>query len=427
MREMIKRKEWLGDIPSKWGYIPGKYAFKLRTSKGNSTPVLLAATQKQGMYPQHLLEGVVQVQEGTDMQTFKTVHINDYVISLRSFQGGFEMSDYEGVCSPAYQVFYNTKPIDHRYFKYLFKCKGFIQEMDSVTVGIREGKNIPYNSFGQTYIPFPSLPEQSRIAAFLDERCGKIDEAIAKHKALIEKLDEYRRAVITKAVTKGVRGEREMKDTGLDWLGFIPYTWAFSKVKYECELHGRIGWNGLRSNEFEENSYSYLVTGQDFNGPEIDWKVCFQIRKERYEEDPYIQIHNGELLVTKDGTVGKVAIVSNLDKPACLNSGIFVVRQKRRSFVPKYLYWQFASPLLKSFNDYSNLGGTTIIHLYQKTFEQMPLIAPPKDEQAEIVAFLDKKCAAIDSAKDRHQQLIAKLEEYKKSLIYNAVTGKIEC
>ena len=125
--------------------------------------------------------------------------------------------------------------------------------------------------------------------------------------------------------------------------------------------------------------------------------------------------------------MGKVAIVSNLDKPACLNSGIFVVRQKRNTFIPKYLYWQLASPLLKSFNDYSNLGGTTIVHLYQKNFEQMPLFIPPKDEQSEIVAFLDKKCAAIDFAKERHQQLIVKLEEYKKSLIYNAVTGKIEC
>lgn len=200
MREFIERKEWLGSIPKEWGYIPGRFVFNPRNSKGNETEVLLAATQKQGMYPQHLLEGVVQVREGTDLQSFKTVHKNDYVISLRSFQGGFEMSDYEGVCSPAYQVFFNCKPIDHRYFKYLFKCQGFIQEMDSVTVGIREGKNIPYDSFARTYIPYPDIVEQSRIGAFLDDRCAKIDVAINRHQALIVKLDEYRKSVDRKSV-----------------------------------------------------------------------------------------------------------------------------------------------------------------------------------------------------------------------------------
>ena len=93
-------------------------------SKGNNNAILLAATQKYGMIPQSQVEGVVQVKQNTDLNTFKTVHKNDYVISLRSFQGGFEMSEYEGVCSPAYQVFYSTKPCCNYFFKYMFKSYG---------------------------------------------------------------------------------------------------------------------------------------------------------------------------------------------------------------------------------------------------------------------------------------------------------------
>lgn len=412
MREMIKRKEWLGDIPSKWGYIPGKYAFKLRTSKGNSTPILLAATQKQGMYPQHLLEGVVQVQEGTDMQTFKTVHINDYVISLRSFQGGFEMSDYEGVCSPAYQVFYNTKPIDHRYFKYLFKCKGFIQEMDSVTVGIREGKNIPYNSFGQTYIPFPSLPEQSRIAAFLDERCGKIDEAIAKHKALIEKLDEYRKAVITKAVIKGVKGEREMKESGVDWIGQIPSKWSVKRGKFFLTLLNRPtvesdgvitcfrdGEVTLRSRRREEG-FTFAI-----------------------QEAGYQGIEPGDLVIHKmDGFAGAVGVSDSRGKGT---PALNVLDSNENKDYLKYYFRAVA--FLGYFESVATGIRVRTCDTGWPKIQQTPCLLPPQKEQSEIVAYLDKKCASIDSAKERHTQLIAKLEEYKKSLIYNAVTGKIEC
>ena len=105
--------EWIGRIPKDWNTEKAKYVFIQRREKGNKDCTLLAATQKFGMYPQHLLDGVVKVASGTDMQQFKTVHVNDFVISLRSFQGGFEMSDYEGVCSPAYQVFSAQKPINN--------------------------------------------------------------------------------------------------------------------------------------------------------------------------------------------------------------------------------------------------------------------------------------------------------------------------
>ena len=167
-----------------------------------------------------------------------------------------------------------------------------------------------------------------------------------------------------------------------------------------------------------------MVTGQDFVSSDIDWSKCYQINKKRYDEDPCIQLENGDLLITKDGTIGKIAKVSNMDKPACLNSGIFVLKQKtRKEFVQGYLYWSLYSDLLKEFNSYTSTG-TTILHLYQNVFERMPFPVPPITEQQEIASYLDKRCAQIDASISKAQKEIELLLEYKQSLITEVVTGK---
>lgn len=424
MRAMIKRKEWLGSIPVNWGYIPGKYVFRLRTTKGNNTPVLLAATQKQGMYPQHLLEGVVQVREGTDMQSFRTVHKDDYVISLRSFQGGFEMSDYEGVCSPAYQVFYNTKPIDHRYYKYLFKSKGFIQEMDSVTVGIREGKNIPYDSFAQTYIPYPSPAEQSRISAFLDERCAKIDEAIAQHDALIKKLDEYRKALITDAVTKGVRGKREMKETGSAWIDAIPYDWEFKRFKFIA--NNLFKGNGITKDQvFLDGDMPCVRYGEIYSKYDGAFDKCISMTRLDIQEAPRF-FKQGDILFAGTGElieeIGKNIIY--IGDGQCLAGGDIIVARHKQNGV--FLNYALNSSYAQAQKSYGK-AKLKVVHISASEIGDVLVALPPKDEQAEIADYLNEKCAAIDATKERHAQLMTKLEEYKKSLIYYAVTGKIEC
>lgn len=215
---------------------------------------------------------------------------------------------------------------------------------------------------------------------------------------------------------------RQMKNTRFHWMGDIPVNWELIKLGYLCSLKGRIGWKGLRSDEFLENSYAYLVTGQDFIGNTVDWGACYQIEKARYDEDPYIQLKKGDLLVTKDGTIGKIAKVSNLDKPACLNSGIFVLRQTDNRFDQSYLYWQLYSSLLTDYNTFVNSGASTIQHLYQNVFERMPLIVPPLAEQKAIAEFLDEKCGEIDKLLADLDAEVKTLTEYKKSIIVETVT-----
>ena len=198
--------EWLGEVPARWKLHRAKRLFKLTNDRGNDDLTLLAATQKHGMWPQDRLEGVVRVKDDADLSRFRTVHKNDFVISLRSFQGGFERSDFEGVCSPAYQTFHSINPIDYQFFKYLFKSPSFIDHMNSLTLGIREGKTIKFEDFAAQVLPMPPLDEQRRIADYLDEKCAEIDRAVSAKQAIIADLKAYKQSLIYEVVT----GKREV-------------------------------------------------------------------------------------------------------------------------------------------------------------------------------------------------------------------------
>ena len=193
---------WIDKIPMHWVLEKAKYAFELRRTKGNLKNLeLLSPTQKYGVIPQSQLEGVVLVNEKTNLETFRTIHVGDFCISLRSFQGGFEYSTYEGVVSPAYQVFYPTIKVCDRYYKYLFKSDGFISKINTFSMSLRDGKNIAFEDFGNMYIPVPPQAEQIDIAEYLDEKCDLIEKSISDKLLQIDKLKEYKASLIYEYVT----------------------------------------------------------------------------------------------------------------------------------------------------------------------------------------------------------------------------------
>ena len=199
--------KWLPMIPKNWSVKKGKYCFSIRNTKGNNiTLELLSPTQKYGVIPQRLYEEystqvTVKVNEKTNLRSFKTIHSGDFCISLRSFEGGFEYSTYEGVVSPAYTVFYPTIKCDRRYYKYLFKISQFIAEMNSYSLSLRDGKPISFDDFANTYIPIPPLKEQQAIADYLDKKCAEIDGVIADKKEQLDVLENYKKSVIYEYVT----------------------------------------------------------------------------------------------------------------------------------------------------------------------------------------------------------------------------------
>ena len=204
--------EWIGDIPKGWDTLKGKYVFEQRNEKGNRRSLrLLSPTQNYGVIPQDMYEELtgmrpVKLKQDTDLNTLKTIHKGDFCISLRSFQGGFEYSEYEGVVSPAYQVFYPIINVFDGYYRHLFKTSAFIDKMNSYTMSMRDGKNIAFDDFGNTLIPIPPLDEQRRIADYLDARCADIDAVIAKKRRQLDVLADYRKSLIYEYVT----GKREV-------------------------------------------------------------------------------------------------------------------------------------------------------------------------------------------------------------------------
>lgn len=199
--------EWIGIIPKKWKIDKGKYMFIQRNQKGNHIELqILSPTQKYGVIPQDKYEELsgmvaVKLNEKMNLSALKTIHKGDYCISLRSFQGGFEYSEYEGVVSPAYQVFYPIVDMDRRYFKYLFKEQGFIDKMNAYTMSLRDGKNIAFDDFGRTYLPNPPVKEQEEIANYLDSQITQIDGAISEKKEQLKVLEEYKKSLIYEYVT----------------------------------------------------------------------------------------------------------------------------------------------------------------------------------------------------------------------------------
>ena len=410
---------WIGEIPEHWELRKGKNLFKLRNSKGNNNAILLAATQKYGMIPQSQVEGVVQVKQNTDLNTLKTVHKNDYVISLRSFQGGFEMSEYEGVCSPAYQVFYSTKPCCNYFFKYMFKSYGFVSQINAFTLGIREGKNIQYEDFSLMKLPLPTIQEQQSIATYLDQKCSEIDELITLQEEMITKLQSYKQSVITEAVTKGLDKNVPLKDNGIEWIGEIPEHWictVFKKFLSEPMQYG--------ANEPAEEC--------NYNDPRYiritDIKDDGTLRDDTFKSLPLekakeYMLTKGDLLFARSGaTVGKTFLYKE-DYTACFAGYLIKARCNKNELLPNFIFYYTLSNAYQNWKN-SIFIQSTIQNIGADKYSVMPIIAPPLSEQQSIANYLDQKCSEIDELISIKQQKIEKLKDYKKSLIFECVTGK---
>lgn len=397
---MTKMKDsgvkWIGEIPEDWEVEKAKLIFEQRNTKGNENAVLLSATQANGMYPQSLLEGVVQVKVDTDLNTFKTVHKNDFVISLRSFQGGFEMSDYEGVCSPAYQVFYNKVPICHKYYKLLFKSQGFISYINSLVVGIREGKNIQYSSFSYSEVPVPPLDEQTRISNYLDEKCTEIDDLVKLEERMITELQKYKQSVITETVTRGLNKTAKLKDSGVEWIGMIPEEWGVTKIQYIATLQS--GHN-LTTEDIKENGQYPVFGGNGIRG--------------YYEE----YSHEGDfVLIGRQG-----ALCGNINYA----QGKFWPTEHAVVCHPKMKYiTRWFGETLRTMNLGQYSLSTAQPGLAVERIKQLFMPLPPLREQEGISSYLDKKTEEIDGLIKLKESKIQGLKDYKKSLIYEYVTGK---
>lgn len=409
---------WVGRIPIDWKMLRGKNLFVQKSDKGNSKAlVLLSPTQNYGVIPQDLYEELsgftaVKLNENIDYNLLKTVHKGAYVISLRSFQGGFEYSEYEGVVSPAYQVFYPIAQICDRYYKYLFKDKSFVGKMNSYTMSLRDGKTIAFDDFSRTYIPFPPVEEQERIAFYLDAKCAEVDDLSVNIQCEIDTLEAYKRSVITETVTKGLGKSAPVKDSGIPWIGMIPEHWKASKIKYEIfpvekrttERDGiitcfRDGEVTLRSKRREEG-FTVSLTEHGYHGVDIGDLV----------------IHGMDAFAGAIGcsdSRGKTTPVVHVCKTTG-NNRFFMYCL--RSMAYGNILMDLSDGIRVRSSDFRNFSKLGVFGI----------AVAPVQEQNEIVAYLDKICSEIESIIAQKQEQLAVLADYKKSVIYEYVTGKKE-
>lgn len=307
--------------------------------------------------------------------------------------------------------------------KYLFYALQSAREyiLSYQTGGAQAGINV--EDCKNFIIPITSIKEQKLIANFLDEKVDIIDNIINDLNNQIELLDKYKKQLISETITKGLNKKVKMKDTEIEWIGCIPEHWNIKLIKNICSLKGRIGWEGLTKDEYIFEGPT-LITGINFDNGSIDWNSCEHVSDWRYNQNKLIQIKNNDLLITKDGTVGKVAIVKNCPKKVTLNSGVLLLRPLSNEYTEKYLYYVLLSNEFWHWFEIENIGNTTIVHLYQNRFSKFKLALPPIDEQNKIVDYLDKKCSEIEEIINNKIKQKKHMEQYKKSVIYEYVTGK---
>lgn len=415
--------EWLGKIPSNWNLIKGKYLFTLRTTKGNTKQVeLLSPTQEYGVIPQKLYEKLtgmrpVKLKSNTDLNQMKSIYKGDFCISLRSFQGGFEYSNYDGIVSPAYQVFYPSKQVNRNYFKYLFKDKSFIQKLNSYTMSLRDGKNIAFSDFGNTYLPFPALDEQNKIADFLDKKVSQIDDISKKIQQEITDLEAYRKSVITKTITKGLNPNVPMKDSGIEWIGKIPTDWSVIRLKYL----GSAG-NGLTYSpqNMTDESGTLILRSSNIQHGEIvnadNVYVNSSVSKSLIlkKDDLLICSRNGSKdLIGKNALINKEFIGSSFGAFMC----VF------RSKYNQYIYYVLNSNIFKFY--VGSFLTSTINQLTKHNLYNLAFPFPQKEnERKQIIAFLKEKCENINHLITHKKDQLKLLNQYKQSIIYEYVTGK---
>lgn len=421
--------EWIGNIPKEWivnrlryncnfktgGTPPDKYGINYNN---NGYPWVTAQDMNESLiineYSQYISE------EAIKMCHYKLFPKKSILLTCIASVGKLGYISELSYSNQQITALIPKKNVFNKYLLYLISANTptIIKDASSSVVPII---NTQYLS--NIYCCIPNLKEQELIANFLDKKTSELDGVLDDLSKQIKILNKYKKSIITEKVIGGLNSKVKYKNSNVEWIGNIPEHWQVKLIKNICILKGRIGWEGLTKDEYISEG-PILITGINFSNGNIDWDSCEHVSEWRFNQDKSIQIKNNDLLITKDGTVGKVALVSNCPNQVTLNSGVLLLRSIANHYVEKYLYYVLLSNEFWHWFDIENIGNTTITHLYQNRFGKFKLALPPIEEQKEIVKYLDKKCEQIDKIIEDKQKQIQNIEEYKKSVIYEYVTGK---
>lgn len=419
---------WYSSFPETWSEVKAKRLFSNERERASSEDEQLAASQKYGVIPQALMMAqnnakVMLALKGTD--NFKQVKENDFVISLRSFEGGIEHSKYNGCISPAYTVLRLRHEFSYpNYFRYALKCSPFIQALNSTSEGIRDGKTITYDEFGELLVVLPSQAEQKAIATFLDRETQRIDSLIEEKLAFIKLLKEKRQALISHVVTKGLNPNVEMKDSGIEWIGQVPKHWGISKVRYLGQCQNGINIGG----EFFGHGTPFVSYGDVYNNTSLPEQVQGLVLSTEKDRDNYSVIA-GDVLFTRTSEtieeIGFSAVCKSTIEQAVFAGFLIRFRPDEGNLEVGFSEYYFRNEKLRAFFA-KEMNLVTRASLSQDLLKKMPVLLPPIDEQNEIANYLQAECDKFSEIFAETEKTIFLLKERRTSLISATVTGKID-
>lgn len=429
---MVEMKDseikWIGNIPKHWEVHPVYSYFSERKNKNRLGKEQNLLSLSYGS----IIKKDINSNGGLLPESFNTYNIieeNDIIIrptdlqnDKRSLRTGLVKE--HGIITSAYIDMKPKKEVNSHYFHYLLHSYDIQKVFYNMGNGVRQALN--FSEFSKLMVFAPPLKEQNKIADFLDEKCAEIDSISAEIQEQINTLEEYKKSVITEAVTKGLNPNAEMKDSGIEWIGQISKDWDVTKIKYNALIKGRIGFRGYTEADLvDEGEGAITLSPSNFLNMKMNYNKCSYISWFKYNESPEIKISNDDILFVKTGSsYGKSCLVKDLPMEATINPQLIVFKDVKIN--NGLLAYILQTEYIISQSELAVVGGT-IPTMSQNKIGNFNIVVPTsEEEQSAIVEILNEKCNKIDGAIEDKQKQLEVLEEYKKTLIYEYVTGKKE-
>ncbi|HFC8457937.1 TPA: restriction endonuclease subunit S [Neisseria subflava] len=389
--------EWLGEVPHCWDVKKVKNIFHLivEPAAKNNQCELLSVYTDIGVKPRAELEERGNKASTTD--GYWIVKKGDIVVNkLLAWMGAIGLSEYDGVTSPAYDILRPHQQINGKFFHYLFRTPLCLSEFKKNSRGIMDMRlRLYFEELGNIYIPFPSYPEQQKIAQFLDDKTAKIDQAVDLVEKQIALLKEHKQILIQNAVTRGLNPDVPLKDSGVEWIGKVQEHWEVKKIKAFAKINNGLDYKAVIAEE------GYPVYG---SGGQFAYANTY--------------LYDGEaVLLGRKGTIDKPLYIN--DKFWTVDTMFYSVCNNKVS--TKFFYYCCCSII--PFQYYST--STALPSMTQSDILNHKVTFPSLKEQYQIADYLDKQTAKIDQAIALKTAHIEKLKEYKSVLINDVVTGKV--
>lgn len=397
---------WIGSIPKEWKTERIKALFSERNERDCQGKTLLSVSQYFGIRPKSETD-LADSHIAESYDDYKEVRKGDFVMNIMlAWNGSYAVSDYDGIVSPAYCVFKFRKDCCKKYFHYLLRTDGYPSAFKTMSRGVIDSRLRLYPEQFYTFpVIIPSVDEQQRIADYLDKKCAEIDGLIELQEQMIAQLTDYKQSVINEAVTKGLDANAHLVSSGIDWIGDYPSHWDIIKI-------------GFIFDNLDYLREPISAELRERNNPQYDYYGASGV----IDKIDHYNVDDKVLLIGEDGAnlvMRNLPLIYKAEGKFWVNNHAHILRPKKDDY-------DYLAHALEAANYRNYITGSAQPKLSQENLQAVKLPIPPLSEQQAIAAYLDKKCSEIDDLIAMKQQKIETLKEYKKSLIFEYVTGKKE-